>query len=258
MIRNVLGLSATLLLLASSCVQYHYSPNFLQTPYHEQKGEAVVSASVTGGPTSLGGDFSASWSPVKNGTVMLNYYHTRSQFQDPNIFGGTSYIERSRGYLMEAAAGGYFPLFFGTGAVYAGGGFGRTRNDYGIERIADIRLNRFFVQPTFTFRNNWFRLGMGLRMVMVNFPKGNIDYRIEPDDIAVIQKLEQESPFIFPELGGNIGVHFKPVTVMAQLVLLPTQHSVDYGFDASNFGIGLSLDLHELGRNKKKPSTTED
>ncbi|MBN8678882.1 MAG: hypothetical protein J0M29_11705 [Chitinophagales bacterium] len=239
-------------LLTSSCVQYHYSPNFVQTPYLQKKGDAMVSASVTGSPTALGGDFHASWSPIKNGVVMVNYYQTKSSFQDPNVFGGTTYLEKTRGYLAEAGVGGYFPFSFGTGAIYAGGGVGRTRNDYGIERIADINLNRFFIQPTFTFKNDWFRLGMGMRIVMIGFPKGNIDYRIEPVDIEVIQRLERNSPFIFPELGGNIGIHIRPVTISASLVLLPTQRAADYGFDASNIGVGLSLDLHELSGGKKK------
>jgi hypothetical protein len=250
--RIIFPVFALLIFLGSSCTQYHYSPNLVKTPYLEKKGDAMVSASVIGGPTSIGGDFHASWSPVKNGVVMVNYFTTKSSFQDPNIFGSTTYLEKTKGFLAEAAIGGYFPFSFGQGAVYAGGGLGRTRNDYGIQRIADINLNRFFIQPTFTFKNDWFRLGMGMRIVMIGFPKGNIDYRIEPSDIEVIQRLERNSPFVFPELGGNIGIHIKPVTISASLVFLPSQRAADYGFDASNIGLGLSLDLHALKREKKK------
>jgi hypothetical protein len=251
MIRLSFCLAATLLVMANSCVQYHYSPNFIQTPYLEKKGEAMVSASVSGDPTSVGGDFHASWSPVKNGTVMLNHYRNRSRFQDPNFFGGTTYLEEAKTFLVEAAAGGYFPLSFGTCAIYAGGGIGRSRNDYGIERIAKINMNRWFLQPTFTFKNDWFRIGMGMRLILINFPAGNIDYRIEPEDIAVIQGLENDGPFVFPEFGGNIGIHFKPVTISAHLVILPSPRALEYNFDGSNFGLGLSVDLHKLGKKQK-------
>ncbi|HAD13617.1 MAG TPA: hypothetical protein DCF33_14420, partial [Saprospirales bacterium] len=154
--------------------------------------------------------------------------------------------------LVEAAAGGYFPLSFGTCAIYAGGGIGRARNDYGIQRIAKINHNRWFVQPSFTFKNDWFRIGMGMRLILINFPSGNIDYRIEPEDIAVIQGLENDSPFIFPEFGGNMGIRINPVTISAHLVVLPAPRALEYNFDGSNFGVGLSLDLHELGKKQKK------
>ncbi|MDO8366125.1 MAG: hypothetical protein Q7T20_04945 [Saprospiraceae bacterium] len=231
------------LLLAAGCVQYHYSPNFVQTPYGVKKGSGQVNASVGGSPVALNGDFHASYSPIKHGTVMLNYFRTRSSFEDTNFFTGPTYTHTSKGYLLEAAAGGYMPIAFGTGAMYVGWGQGKMRNDYGIERIADLRLQRFFVQPTFTFKNDWFRLGMGLRLVRLNFPSGSIDYRIEPADIEIIQRLERESPFWFPEFGGNIGVHFKPFTISASLVIVGTKPAFLYGFDGSNIGLGISYEL---------------
>ncbi|MCC7465015.1 MAG: hypothetical protein IT261_02035 [Saprospiraceae bacterium] len=242
--------AATLAVLLSSCVQYHYSPNFVPTPQITQKGEATVQAAVTGGPTSLGGDFQAAWSPVKNMTIMANYYRRQARFEDYDFIGGTNYQNRTTGFLMEGAIGGYLPFSFGMGALYAGGGYGRSRNDYGLGRIAELTLSRLFIQPTFTYKNDWFRIGMGMRVVMLSFPKGEIDYRIDTDDIFVIQRLERQSPFIFPELGGNIGIHFKPVTISGHLVLVPSQRALEYGFDSSNIGISLGLDLHELGNKK--------
>jgi hypothetical protein len=251
MMRRLFLGTATVAVLLSSCVQYHYSPNFVPTPHLEQKGEATVRAAINGGPTAIGGDLHAAWSPVKHGTVMVNYYQRQSRFEDFNFIGGTNYENRSKGFLMEGAVGGYVPFSFGMGALYAGGGYGRTKNDYGIGRIAELSLSRLFIQPTFTFKNDWFRIGMGMRVIMLSFPKGEIDYRIDTDDIYVLQRLERQSPFIFPELGGNIGIHFKPVTLSGHLVLVPSQRALDYGFDSSNIGISLGLDLHELGGNGK-------
>lgn len=243
--------AATLAVLLSSCVQYHYSPNFVPTPHLEQKGEATVRAAVSGGPTSLGGDFHAAWSPVKHGTVMVNYYRRHARFEDFDFIGGANYENVSKGFLLEGALGGYVPFSFGMGSLYAGGGYGRTMNDYGNGRIAELSLNRLFIQPTFTFKNDWFKIGMGMRVIMLSFPSGEIDYRIDTDDIEVLQRLERQSPFIFPELGGDIGVYFKPVTLSGHLVLVPSQRALEYGFDSSNVGISLGLDLHELGGKKK-------
>lgn len=228
------------------CVQYHYSPNFVQTPSIQKKGDGVLTAAVGGSPVALNGDFHASYSPVKHGAVMLNYFRTRSSYTDNNIFGGTSYTETGKGSLLEGALGAYMPVAFGTGALYAGWGLGQMRNDYGIGRIADFKLNRFFVQPTFTFKNDWLRLGLGLRVVRLSYPSGSIDYRIEPADIEVIRRLEKASPFWFPEYGGNLGVHFKPFTISASFVLIGSSPAVDYGFDRSNVGLGLSAELQEL------------
>jgi len=240
------------LLLAASCSQYHYSPNFVQTPYIEKKGDGVITAAVSGSPVSINGDFHVSYSPVKHGILMLNYFRNRSSFENQNFFGGPTLIQSARGQLIEGAAGTYRPLAFGTGAVYVGYGQGKMRNDYGIQRIANLRLQRFFIQPTFTFKNDWFRFGVGVRVVRLNYPSGNIDYRIEPSDIAIIQRLESESPFWFPEFGGNIGVHFKPVTFSANLVIVASSRASDYGFDGSNAGVGISVELQELFKKGKK------
>jgi len=256
--RPYLLLFAAFILFSVGCVQHHYSPNFIQTPYLDKKGDVMLTAAVSGSPFSLNGDFHASYSPVKYGTLMLNYFRTSTSFEDANVFGGTIYNQTTKGYLVEGALGGYLPVSFGTGALYVGWGQGQMRNDFGIGRIADLRLQRFFVQPTFTFKNDWFRLGMGLRVVRLNFPSGSIDYRIEPGDIEKIQRLEKESPFWFPEMGGNIGVHFKPVTISASLVIVGAQPASDYGFDASNIGLGISLELNELFKKRgRKPIIQE-
>ena len=244
--RPVAFLFAALLLLSVGCVQYHYAPNAVQTPYIEKKGDGMVMAAVGGGPGTLNGDFQASYSPIKHGAVMLNYFRTNTSFENTNFFGGPTYQEISKGYLYEGAVGGYTPLAFGTGALYVGYGQGQMHNDYGIERIADLRLRRFFIQPTFTFKNDWLRLGMALRLVRLHFPSGNIDYRIEPADIDVIQRLERDSPFWFPELGGNLGIHFKPVTISANVVVIGARPAAENGFDISNMGLGISFELQEM------------
>jgi len=243
MMRPMILFFGFLLLFSGGCVQYHYTANQVHTPYFDKKGDAMVSASIGGSPVTLRGDFHASFSPIKHGTVMLNYFQTLTNFNDADFFTGTNYLKRTRGYLFEGAAGGYMPFAFGTGALYVGYGQGRMRNDFGLERIADLRLQRLFVQPTFTFKSEWFRLGMALRVVRLNFPSGDIDYRIEPEDLQVIQRLENNGPFWFPEMGGNIGIHIKPITITANLILVGTKKAAEYGIDPMNIGLGLTYEL---------------
>jgi len=241
--RPLLLLSISLLLFSGGCVQYHYTANQIHTPYMDKKGEGMVSASIGGSPVTLRGDFHASFSPIKHGTVMVNYFRTRTNFNDPNFFTGTNYLKRTRGDLLEGAVGAYTPFAFGTGALYVGYGQGRMRNDFGLDRIADLRLQRFFVQPTFTFKSDWFRLGMALRIVRLNYPSGDIDYRIEPVDLEVIRRLENNSPLWFSEMGGNIGIHIKPITITANLIIVGTKDAANYGVDPLNIGLGLIYEL---------------
>ena len=244
-----------MMLFGGGCAQYHYSPNFIHTPQIDQKNAAVLTAAASGSPTSINGDFHVSYSPINHCILMANFFRASSSFTESNFFGGPVLRKKTSGYLAEAAIGGYTPLAFGTGALYAGWGKGSMENDFGIDRIARLGLERFFIQPTFTFKNDWFRLGMGMKIVRLSFPSGNIDYRIEPADIQIIQRLEQESPIWFPEFGGNIGFYFKPITISAHLVLVTSKPVSVYGFDGSNMGIGISLELEDVvkKRTKKTP-----
>lgn len=241
--KKVIAALIAVLVLTSGCVHYHYSPNFVQTPWIGQKGDATATAAISGGPRSLNGDFQVAYSPIKHGAVFANYYRAHSSYQETSFFGSSNYRHVTKSSLIEAGIGAYRPLFFGTGAVYAGIGGGRVHNDYGINRLADLRMNRMFVQPTFTFKNKWFRLGMGAKIVRVNYTRGNIDYRIEPADIEVIERLEQEAPLWFPEIGGNIGFHFKPITIQAGIVLVLSNQAYEYGIDGSNAGIGITYEF---------------
>ncbi len=237
------------------CVQYHYSPNTVHTPYITQKGDGMLSAGIGGNPYTLNANFHLSYSPLKHATVMFNYFHTHSSFNNSNFesgnfLGGPVYQQTTKGYLMEGAAGVYTPLGFGTAACYAGWGQGRMLNNYGIDRYADLQLRRFFIQPTFTFKNDWLRLGMAMRVVRLSFPSGDIDYRIDPSDIDILKRIEKDAPIWFPELGGNFGIHFKPVTISANMVLIASRPAADYGFDISNWGIGITFELQEMFKKK--------
>ncbi|MDX1913165.1 MAG: hypothetical protein SFV22_16850 [Saprospiraceae bacterium] len=235
----------------ASCTHYHYSPNLLHTPYLTQKNDGVATAAIGGSPTTLNIDVHAAYSPIKHGSVFVNFFHNRSSFERSIFLSNTNYQQKVRGHLIEAGIGAYRPLFFGTGAIYAGIGSGAMHNDYDLRRFADLRLNRIFVQPTFTFKNNWFRLGMGLKLVRLSYTKGNVDFRIEPSDIDVIERLEEKSPLWFPEIGGNLGFHFKPVTLYAGMVLVLSSQVFDYGLDGANVGVGITYEFQ--AKLAKKP-----
>ena len=250
--RPILLLLAAYLFTLVSCVQYHYSPNLIQTPYIDQKDDLEISAAVLGGTPAKNMDFRLAYSPIKHTTVMLNYYRFGNSFENSNFFGGPVYKETTNGQFMEAAAGVYTPMGFGTGSLYLGWGIGSTRNDFGLERISVLKVHRYFIQPTYTFQNDWFRIGMGVRLVRLSFPSGDVDFRIEYDDIRIIQRLEQESPFWIPEFGGNMGVHFKPFTFFASLVLSTSRATYDTGLDNSNIAVGITAELQDIFRKKPK------
>ena len=240
------------LLCLCSCVQYHYSPNFVQTPYLDSKGDGQVTAAVSGGPVTVNGDFHASYSPVKYGTVMLNSFHYLTRYTDQTFFGAPSRQHSTKGYFLEGAIGGYIPFEYTTAAIYTGWGFGHLENDYDLGRVANFSLQRFFVQPTMTFKIDWFRLGMGLRLVSLHLPSGYVDQRIDQLDIQKIQNIEHDSPIWFPEVGGNIGFQLKPITFTGNCVLVAPNIAGKYGFRSSSLGLAISLELEDLFKKKEK------
>lgn len=238
--------------LTDACVQYHYSPNFLQTPYVDSKGDGQVTAAVSGGPVTANGDFHASYSPIKHGTVMLNSFHYITRYTNQTFFGAPSEQYSTKGYFLEGAIGGYIPFEYTTAAIYTGWGFGHLENDYDLGRVANFSLQRFFVQPTMTFKIDWFRLGLGLRLVSLHVPSGFVDQRIDQLEIQKIQNIEQDSPIWFPEVGGNIGFHLEPITFTGNCVLVAPNVVGKYGFRSSSVGLALSIELEDLFKTKEK------
>jgi hypothetical protein len=242
------------LALLSNCSQQHYSPNIIYTPVAEKKGDATVSAALMGGENSFSGNFHASYSPMNHGLLMVNHYRTRASFTEQNFFVFPPPEPTTQSYKIqftEGCVGAYKPISFGIGTIMAGWGAGTTQNDYGYERLANLRFNRFFVQPSFSFKNNWFRIGMGLRLVRLSFTSGEVDYRIEPTDITYIKNLETNSPIWFPEVGGNIGLTMKNVTVFGSMVLNQLADA-DYTVGRVNMALGLNVDLNFASKAAEK------
>ena len=250
--RNLFLLSCTLVWLLTSCNNhYHYSPNTLHIPYASEQGQGAVTALLGGDPNTLSGEVKLAYSPIKHGTVMLNYFGVRSDFREYNFFTNQFSSNQIRGQFLEIGGGGYIPSFFGTAALYAGGGMGYMNNEYGLARYSKLRLNRLFMQPTFTFKNDWLRLGMGVRVVCLNFPSGDVDYAIDQINIDQILRLEKEGPFWLAEFGGNIGFYFHGITFTANALLAPAPYVYDYGFDPFNVNIGLSYEFSVRDKKKK-------
>lgn len=251
--RNLSLCVCALALLLSSCNNhYHYSPNTLNIPHANERGQGSITALVGGDPNTLSGELKLSYSPVKNATLMLNYFGTRSNFTDYNFFTNQFLDKKIRGQFVEVGGGGYVPSFFGTAALYAGGGMGYMNNDYGYAKYSKLRLNRLFIQPTFSFKNDWLRLGMGVRVVCLNFPTGDVDYAIEETYLEQIRKLESDGPFWLAEFGGNIGIYFHGISLTANAMLAPAPYVYEYGFDPFNVNIGLSYEFSALKKKKKK------
>lgn len=249
------ALSAILSLL--NCSQQHYSPNIIYTPVVEKKGDVTVSAALIGGENTLSGHFHASYSPLNHGLLMVNHYRTSAAFHNSStIFFPPSepFTQSYKIQLTEGCIGAYRPISFGIGTIMAGWGMGTTLNDYGQTRLANLKFSRVFVQPSLGFKNSWFRIGMGLRLVRLHFISGQVDYRIEPHDITYIRNLETQTPIWFPEVGGNIGLTMKNATIFGSVVLNQYGKS-NYAFGRVNIALGVNIDINAASKGDKKDST---
>ena len=198
------------------------------------------------------GEFHGSYSPVRHLTLSSNFLRVNSSFTSNDFTGFSTYRYKTKGHLWEAAVGGYYPVGYGTFAVYAGYGAGRMRHDYDLGRIADLRIARYFVQPSFTYKSKWFRLGLAFRLAGLHYPHADIDYRIEQNEIDVLRLIEADTPFFMTEFGGNIGFYIKPITIFAHGVLSTHPGWSAYNFDATNIGAGIGIDIQDISFKKEK------
>lgn len=243
--------------LCFSCVQYHYTPNFIQTPAIEKKGDGVIYGGLNLDFNGRKGDFHASFSPVPHISLVSNFLRVNTAYTHNDFSAPSSYRYKEQGHLWEAGIGGYYPIGFGTVAVYAGYGVGRMRNDYDLGRVADLRLERYYLQPTYTFKTKHVRLGIGMRVARLHYPQANIDYRIDQSEIDVLKRIEQDSPFLMTEFGGTIGYYQKPFFFSMHGLISAHPGWASYNFDASNVGMGIGVELQDIKFKKKEKSATK-
>lgn len=243
-------------LLLSGCTHYYYSPNNLNIPILQKQHDASISIGRYRGGEIRGMEVQAIYSPLKYTGVMFNHVKIPR-----NQNGDSSHdAEWGRGRLTEGGIGGYWPHYPFTLSLFGGYGSGWVENSYehldrGItlpgSLSARLEFRRWFVQPSVGFRLKWFRVGVGMRRVFLNYIQGDIDYLIDPMELASVRNIEAKGRFKFWETGFSIGCYFNEGSLTFNKVSLHSRRDkleADFQFNSYAWNLALSLNIHEIWR----------
>lgn len=240
-----------------SCTHYYYSPNVLQIPILQHQHDASLSVGRYSSPHIKGIDVQAIYSPVKYTGVMFNYM---GLFKKDAT---SANLEWGHGRLTEGGLGLYYPYKHFTLSLFAGYGGGWVENGYqgyiqGIDDpaqlVSRLEFRRWFVQPSLGFRYKWLRMGFGARHIALNYVKGDIDYRINQEELTAIRNIEDHGIFKFWEKGLSLGLYLDAVSLTYNAVWTNNPDTWDsaYKFNQSTQTLSIGLNIQELWRKSKE------
>lgn len=246
----------------SSCSQhYFYAPNTLHLPTVREKGDATIEASLNGSNQIKGVELRAAYSPLTNTSVMVNYMYMKGSFERYSFatFPTPPPEQHSgRGYITDLGITRNFPISeYSMFTLTAGGSLGRSVNDYSRGRTAILNFNRLFIQPAIVSTGKLADFGVGLRFSRLHIYDGKVDYVIDGDDIATINKIDQHGAFLIPDLGLSAGVNFAPVHLKCNMTLSVSENLRDYAFSGNNLSVSVLVDIDNLVPDKKKSTKKE-
>lgn len=233
---------SVIILLNTSCVHYYYAPNSNNVPLFKEKHEARLQAQYTNVGVgsdltdAIGGfEIQTAYAVGSHTGLQLNYLHI--DYTEDNYGSGS-------GNYIEAAAGYFKPLknqhwIFET---YAGVGTGGVKNVFRTSYTEEAKtaLARFFLQPSFGFRSDYFSAALSSKLSIVRFTKSSSSVTKEnnPTDYDYIKNLDHKSYF-FWEPGLMFRAGAKKIQALSQF-----SYSVGHAnlpFYNMNFSIGAVL-----------------
>ena len=219
----------------------YYIPNPVQMPALKGKSDGNVMAGISMAGENAGYNLMTMYSPVKSVAIMLNHNgrHTRHNWIGTNFS------------TTEIGAGVYQGKNGNCSSVMLG--YGRQKvvsvydNDF--SQISSLWMNRYFLQGAYSYTGKKGMIGVGLRLVLLEYYKGLINKEIDPFFLNHIKKIEGKSPIVYHELAIQTGiVRYDPVHVYFHInTFIPKLEDLKL-FQGS---VGLSLAYH-FGRRKNQ------
>lgn len=237
-----------LAVLATSCQRIYYAPNQPSIPHLRDKGDHDLRATYgTGGEVDVIAEVQAAYSPWRyvGVTAQAAYYMGRAA------------RTRGDGWLLEAGAGGYYPvnkwIQMGVYSGYGRGGIYYRSTDG--PRETATRFDRYYLQPCIILGPRYAQIFAGLRISRMRYigtevlAQGLPDHVLE--DIAYIQGRRI---FVINEPTFGLRVGSGVLSFHAQLTLIypiPGQLSftpaVSWGF---------SVNPERFGARRRKVDTS--
>jgi hypothetical protein len=180
---------------------YNYAPNTLNIPLIQRKGDLVMGIGWGHATSSL--ELQSVYAPLRRVLIAANYFGARNGEVRRQQKEGTDF------YMGELSIGFYESYKNATASLLAGFGSGRIFSNYNLNNSAELNLQRWFVQPGFVYRSEFFQAAAALRISRLNYSQGNISFSINPNDLAYLQNIEAKNPIVLPELGVQAGIVYE-------------------------------------------------
>ncbi|MBN8678881.1 MAG: hypothetical protein J0M29_11700 [Chitinophagales bacterium] len=182
---------------------FNYAPNSLNIPAIKKRGDLSVGAAW--GHALNSADVQLAYSPFKHLLVTANYFGIHKKSVRKQTDTGTDY------YFGEIAAGVYETHKRGTASILAGYGGGRIFSNFELNNSSELNLQRWFIQPGYAYKSDFFQAAVGIRFSRLNYAKGSVSFSIDQVNLRYIQNIEEKNPILLPELGIQAGIVFKPM-----------------------------------------------
>ena len=231
------GFILSALLSASVFAQtYNYAPNMANIPCLKQKGDAIVGVGWGRGIVFQALELQASYAVTPHLAVMANYFGPREKNVRNRSEVGTDF------FLLEAAIGAYESLPKGSASIFTGMSTGNMLSNFNSERTAKFTLQRWFIQPGINYRSNFFQAGVALRITHLTYRKGIVSYAIDEPYLQYIKNIEENAPLFLPELGLQVGMRIKPITISLNLAAI-FPDTDRWNFNRLNSGLSMAVDF---------------
>ncbi len=246
--KKTIGVLCCIAILSTSCQRIYYAPNQPSVPNLRDKGDHDARATYgAGAEVDVIAEIQAAYSPWRyiGLTAQAAYY--------------MGHDERTRGdgWLLEAGAGGYYPVdkWLQLG-IY--GGYGRGDIYYrstGGPRETATRFDRYYLQPCIILGPRYAQLFAGFRMSRMRYIGTEVSVQGLPthllEDIAYIQDRRVfvigEPTFGFRVGSGVLSFHVQYAFIYpmpGQLSFTPT------------VACGFSINPERFGARKRKDATS--
>ncbi len=238
---------AILILSLTGCSHYYYAPNAANIPLFKEKNTFQIKGGFSGDNYS-GSDIQLAYSVSKNIGVMVNSFFAAETENVDNNSLNSAHQESGKGSYIEAGLGYYKP--FGKHKVwifetYGGAGVGGESHSYGYSQASNLRLTKYFIQPSFGYssKSGHFEAALSSRFSGLNLKINNSNLSLQSnqyekqnlDAIALHPSSFLWEPSLLIAAGGKYIKFYFQITSSSNI---SNPHlAMDYG----NLSLGLKI-----------------
>ena len=239
--------------LLSGCSHYYYAPNAANIPLFKEKNTFKGKVGFSS-DDYLGADIQMSYSVSKNIGIMVNsFFAGKTEQVQESIFTTDSHVESGKGSYIELGAGYYKPLgedkvwIFET---YAGAGIGGENHAYASSQTANLKLSKFFIQPSigYSSKSDVVEVGLSSRFSALNLKVKKSDLTFEANHIEKedLDSVALHSSSFLWEPSLIVGVGWQDFKFYLQMTLSKNLNNPYLYMSLGNISMGIKFTLKNI------------